>query len=698
MKVTTNTGSEVAGFDNTAKFGVEAGAMLFNALSSTIYSDKIGSMIREVFSNAYDEFCKPSTSNTPIKVTLPTEYVSRFEVRDYGTGITEEDIYNVYGVYFKSTKRDSDAEIGGFGIGAKSPFAYSDNFTVDSYVDGKKISYLMFKDENGEPGISKMGEEDTDEPNGLCVSIATEAGDKWTFQRKGRELLERFPAESYTVNTDVDPITYIGGFDCGLARVNVISSSIETKEYNRAVSWNIVLENIKYATPHSTVNMNIDLPLNMELDISFKTGTLSPSLSRETLEMNKSTTAAIDEVYSKIPALLTDWMLGELKNFPKLKQAVIVSIVKKSRNKAKIPADLYTFKDMRKTLVKVASAHKDNWRLRTKMEQFEEQLIQRIKNGAGNDSAPSINYFTPESKFAEGLIARHTKKDYTWIPVEMTDATAKAMNDALDGELELLNINGALQSRRDAEKARYSQRKQRRVPKKVLFEMNGVSRTNLSGDFNDIYDSTKHKVVFIRHQAWNGFDSNDWVNGELIDSYNLRKTRDAMKKIARVLAEDDMTLLLFDTNNSLKWQKMERDIMADVDVVKVNPKSFLVEHFTEITGLAADDKLSPAVIYGHGLDDIYKRGYDQDLHKFYDNDKFMGLLEEEGIVPDVANQPADATDKIYGWALDISEGPQYNAGDEANTAIIASVKEFISEDPLQTLFFRDYISDNHKEF
>ena len=76
--------------------------------------------------------------DTPFEVHLPTILEPYFSVRDYGTGLTDQEIESIYTTYFESTKTNSNEYIGALGLGSKSPFSYTDNFTVTSVKNGSK--------------------------------------------------------------------------------------------------------------------------------------------------------------------------------------------------------------------------------------------------------------------------------------------------------------------------------------------------------------------------------------------------------------------------------------------------------------------------------------------------------------------------------------------------------------------------------
>ena len=112
------------------EFRIRNSAKAFSILSSGLYANKIRAIIRELSCNAVDSHVAAGKSETPFDVHLPNQLEPWFSIRDYGTGLTNDQVTSIYTTYFESTKTDSNAFIGALGLGSKSPFSYTDNFTV----------------------------------------------------------------------------------------------------------------------------------------------------------------------------------------------------------------------------------------------------------------------------------------------------------------------------------------------------------------------------------------------------------------------------------------------------------------------------------------------------------------------------------------------------------------------------------------
>ena len=86
-------------------FGIkkEGISHIFNVLRNQLYSDKILAVIREYSCNAVDAHIDIGKNETPILVTLPSKLSLEFKVRDFGRGLSETEIAQVYAMYGEST-------------------------------------------------------------------------------------------------------------------------------------------------------------------------------------------------------------------------------------------------------------------------------------------------------------------------------------------------------------------------------------------------------------------------------------------------------------------------------------------------------------------------------------------------------------------------------------------------------------------
>jgi hypothetical protein len=170
--------------------------MIVSILRDKLYSNKIGAVCREVSSNSRDANREAGRSETPIIISINQENdllseQTTISFKDNGVGISPERISSVFLKYGSSTKRDNNLQTGGFGIGAKTPFAYSNEFliiTVSDYkgrrieniyqaailtIDGKEVSQLI-----------PISEEETEAETGTTIVVPIKSGDVSSFVKE----------------------------------------------------------------------------------------------------------------------------------------------------------------------------------------------------------------------------------------------------------------------------------------------------------------------------------------------------------------------------------------------------------------------------------------------------------------------------------------------------------------------------------
>lgn len=173
-----------------------------------MYSNPYLAIAREYLSNGYDatiermgvESSFGTILDIPVEVTTPSPLTPTFIVRDYGTGMDRDILSNVFLKYGASTKRDTNNQIGGFGLGAKSALAAVSSFTVVSVKNGKKNTGIIQKDAEGLPEISFLPEMETDEPSGTTVTIHLPKANEIERIFSDSNLLVGFPHNSVKLN------------------------------------------------------------------------------------------------------------------------------------------------------------------------------------------------------------------------------------------------------------------------------------------------------------------------------------------------------------------------------------------------------------------------------------------------------------------------------------------------------------------
>jgi hypothetical protein len=184
-----DNGSVVSsGLVSEVAFKIELAGKAFRMLSDGLYTNKQGSIVRELSCNALDSHKAVGKADVPFEIHLPSIYEPTFSVRDFGLGMSPDMIENTYATYFKSTKDNSNDAVGGFGLGGKTPFCYTTSFSITSIYEGVKYFYTAMLGNNGVPVVSRFGEEPTDEINGVTIEFNVKERD---YRRFGEEVVSQ---------------------------------------------------------------------------------------------------------------------------------------------------------------------------------------------------------------------------------------------------------------------------------------------------------------------------------------------------------------------------------------------------------------------------------------------------------------------------------------------------------------------------
>ncbi len=296
------------------EFRIRNSAKAFNILSSGLYANKVRAIIRELSCNAVDSHIAAGKQGTPFDVHLPNTLEPWFSIRDYGTGLTHDQVTSIYTTYFESTKTNSNEFIGALGLGSKSPFSYTDNFTVTAVKDGVKGIYTAFINEQGVPSIALMMSEDTDEPSGVEVKFSV--NDRYDFSK--------FADEARTVYTyfALRPVvTGSSNFqfrDVEYDTKDIVSGVHSYKDGRRSVA---IMGNIAYPIEVPNADQSIgDLRslLGCGLEMHFAIGELDFQASREGLSYIPSTIEAIKNKLTAVNSALAGVVAKEADTIPNL--------------------------------------------------------------------------------------------------------------------------------------------------------------------------------------------------------------------------------------------------------------------------------------------------------------------------------------------------------------------------------------------
>ena len=300
----------VIGGKETIDFGISSSAEFFNILSSTLYKDQILAVVRETLCNAWDAHIEAGCTDRPVQITLDSE---KFVIKDFGKGIHHEDMGPIYGTYGNSTKKNDGMQTGGFGLGCKSPFAYTDHFEVTSCHDGVKTIYNLSKSSaqaQGKPGIIPIASFPTDE-TGLTVSIRIKAGDRGRFV----ELIQRTVRNgdmNMLLNGEILPKL---DFDTSKGNYLVVRDVPLLDSSNRIlVRYGNVLYPVDATSAldyqHKAIVTHLDkLPRLCYIVFQAPPHSISVTPSRESLSMQEHTVQTLQKLFDGFLAMLKDEFL-----------------------------------------------------------------------------------------------------------------------------------------------------------------------------------------------------------------------------------------------------------------------------------------------------------------------------------------------------------------------------------------------------
>ena len=332
MKISNPTDSYRTNITSAADFGINDNDLshIMGILRSQIYSDKLLAVIREYSTNAVDANIE-ANNNEPIYVQLPTIAKPTLSFRDYGNGLTDQEVTQLYIKYGASTKRNSNDYTGCLGIGCKAAFAYGDSFQITSYTTDRITTWFARIDESKRGTISLLDEKpNTGNPTGVNISITIRSTDIETCQNKAKQFFKYWRAEQIICSETIDHVDSAHKTDDWMIAKH--SEKQSHSYYARRSNATVVMGNIAYPVPASEFQANDALGaelLHHEHIIFYaKLGSLDIAANREALELT-------DRTRNSLETMASNMMLDLIKN-------VELAVAKEpSRIQASIKALMY---------------------------------------------------------------------------------------------------------------------------------------------------------------------------------------------------------------------------------------------------------------------------------------------------------------------------------------------------------------------
>lgn len=179
---------------------------LLNSLTH-LYSNPVMAAFREYCANASDAH-KDSRQKKAFEITFPYRFEGKpnLRIRDFGKGMTEEQITKIYSQYGATTKANNNAQVGGFGLGSKSGLAVSNHLYVNTIANGVLIKAKVLKNKDNESVIRILSRENTTAPSGTEILLPLTVPQLSELQSKAEEELVGYKPSQVKLNGD--NITY----------------------------------------------------------------------------------------------------------------------------------------------------------------------------------------------------------------------------------------------------------------------------------------------------------------------------------------------------------------------------------------------------------------------------------------------------------------------------------------------------------
>lgn len=308
---------EVSGDWEEEFFSIKDQGMIFEILRSKMYSNPILAICREVSCNARDAHREVGKPEVPVHIHLPNYLEKYYKIKDFGPGISPDRMVNIFIKYTASTKREDNLQTGGFGLGAKTPFAYSDQFSIVTVHNGIEYNYSCLIDATKVGKLMKGSETPTNKPNGTEIIIPVKDQD-FKFFADWTELATR--------HWKVKPIIKGGTINYTTSK-NIIEGNgwaiQSTTDWQRAAK--MIIDEIEYPLELDSLKKYADSKLidsaRGSFVMYFGVGELTLSASREQVYLDKPTQDKIRKRMDSIFEEIKGKVVAKIDAFPNLWEA-----------------------------------------------------------------------------------------------------------------------------------------------------------------------------------------------------------------------------------------------------------------------------------------------------------------------------------------------------------------------------------------
>ena len=299
-------------------------ARILITLGDKIYTRKELAVVREYSNNMADAQKEAGKLVSDCIVSLPTYDDLTVKFRDFGAGLSKDEIVNIYCNLGTSTKRNSDDYNGVLGYGSKAFQCISDSVTVTSWNNGEKAIYQIIKgDTQTLPQIYELARCSSDEPTGIEVCVPIQSDIMYSIHSEAADFFKYWDVlpqivnlnEEYKVKMDkfrnIPPILKGEGWEIrskvdytpiGVAYMGGVAYPLD---------WNKISSNLPIDTKTRAL---LDLLRCNDIVLKYKMGEVRFVDSREGLEYNTFTLAAINSRILDIVAKIREAVQEKFTN------------------------------------------------------------------------------------------------------------------------------------------------------------------------------------------------------------------------------------------------------------------------------------------------------------------------------------------------------------------------------------------------
>lgn len=284
------------------------------SLMTDLYSDQELAIIREYSTNARDSHIDSGQPNRPIEVTTPNALSQHLVIRDYGIGLSINDLETIYSKYGASTKRGSDDVNGMLGLGGKSALTYSSQFMVTAVKSGVKSQIVVNRNEDGRGVMEVVDTRSTDEPNGVEIKIPAKEDNE--LEHKAQRFFYYWSPGTVLLNGQ-RPDHMMS--EPGHTKIGDSAYAIRTNDYwRRSATDVIVMGGVAYPTQNKPFteaigsNNYTSNNYNTHTVVYVEMGEVTFAPSREALSYTPRTQAAIQRIAGTLRQQLSDSIMAQL--------------------------------------------------------------------------------------------------------------------------------------------------------------------------------------------------------------------------------------------------------------------------------------------------------------------------------------------------------------------------------------------------